>query len=130
MIVLDTHIWMWWVADLKRLTQRQQQLIRAHEPQGLGVSIISCWEIAKKHELGKLQLGRPVASWLNVALQFPGIQLLPLTPEIVVDSTQLPGPFHRDPAYQIIVATSRIHQCPLLTADGKLMQYAHVMILT
>lgn len=60
------------------------------------------------------------------ALSYPGVRLLELTPEIAVESTQLPDKFHRDPADQIIVATARLHNCSLLTSDGKLLDYPHV----
>lgn len=61
-----------------------------------------------------------------VALAYPGIRLLPLTPAIVVEFTRLPQPFHKDPADQMIVATARIHRCPLATADDKILDYVHV----
>ncbi len=129
MIILDTHIWYWWVGDSPRLQMRQRELIEAHQADGLGVSIFSCWEIAKKNQLGKLELDRPVHEWLDCALAYPGIRLLPLTPDIVVESTSLPGQFHRDPADELIVATARVHACPLLTADAKILSYPHVTLL-
>jgi PIN domain nuclease of toxin-antitoxin system len=50
---------------------------------------------------------------------------------IVLDtSTQLPGTFHRDPADQIIVATARYYDCPVLTADARILDYPHVKTLT
>ena len=97
---------------------------------GLGVSIISCWEVAKLVENGKLQLSLPIADWLDQALAYPGIQLLPLTLPIIVDATQLPGTFHRDPADQLIVATTRIHNLALLTVDAKILSYPHVQTVT
>lgn len=66
-------------------------------------------------EKGRLALPTPFADWLDQALSYPGMQLLPLTPQIAVDSTQLPPPFHKDPADQLIVATARIFQSPLIT---------------
>jgi PIN domain nuclease of toxin-antitoxin system len=57
---------------------------------------------------------------MDTALTYPGIQLVELTPKIAIESTQLPGEFHRDPADQIIVATARIHDCPLLTANDRI----------
>lgn len=61
-----------------------------------------------------------------LALAYPGIRLLGLTPEIALESTRLPGSFHRDPADQIIVATARIYDCALVTSDNKILDYAHV----
>ncbi len=72
------------------------------------------------------ELPQDVSQWLGVALTYPGIRLLQLTPAIVVDSTRLPQPFHKDPADQMIVATARLHRCPLATADDKILEYIHV----
>ncbi len=126
MIVLDTHVWVWWVHGDKRLSQTQAQEIKANETDVIGISAISCWEIAKLVERGRLKLPRSSRKWFKQALSYPGVRLLELTPEIAIESTQLPGEFHRDPADQIIVATARIHGCPLLTFDDKILKYPHV----
>ncbi len=136
MIVLDTHIWVWWVQGDARLTQQHQQWLQQYQSpfdsaqgtQGLGVSIFSCWEVAKLVEKGRLTLPVSIDDWLVGALAYPGVQLLDLTLPIVVESTKLVG-FHNDPADQIIVATARIHSCPLLTADRKILVYPDVQIL-
>ncbi len=126
MILLDTHIWVWWVHGDTQLTQEYQDYIQAQELQGLGVSAISCWEVAKLVERGRLILPFSVDKWLDQALGYPGICLVELTPRICVESTQLPGDFHRDPADQIIVATARLFDCPLVTMDSKIRSYPHV----
>jgi len=126
MIILDTHIWIWWVDNNSHLTPQQLQLIEENQATGLGVSIISCWEIAKLVELERLKLAHPVKTWLEQAIAYPGIQVLNLTPEIIITSTQLPGTFHRDPADQLIVATAIVFDCPLLTVDAKILNYPHV----
>ncbi|MBD3305241.1 PIN domain-containing protein [candidate division KSB3 bacterium] len=125
MIVLDTHIWVWWVDGNMRLPDLYAY-IQTHESSGLGVSVMSCWEVAKLVEYQRLRLDRPVEDWIHGALQYPGIRLLELTPRIIVESTQLPGAFHRDPADQLIVATARIFDCPLVTLDDKIRAYPHV----
>ena len=126
MIVLDTHVWVWWVNQSSQLTSEIQRTIHSNQMTGLGVSLISCWEVAKLVELGRLQLTLPTLDWLNQALAYQGVQLLDLTTPIVVESTQLPGTFHRDPADQLIVATARIYSVPLLTVDSKILSYPHV----
>src|SRR4030095_239372 len=50
-IVLDTHIWVWWVHGDEKLRARQLEILQQNEKTGLGVSVISCWEIAKLLEL-------------------------------------------------------------------------------
>ncbi len=128
MIVLDTHIWVWWIDNNQRLTIKHRQWIQKYQPQGLGVSIVSCWEVAKLVEKNRLTFSCSLSEWLEEALAYPGVQLLDLTLPIVVDSTQLSG-FHNDPFDQMIVATSRISQCPLLTADTKIISYSGVTTL-
>ncbi len=129
MIILDTHIWIKWVLDENQLPSAFCDKIRAHETDGLGVSVISCWEVAKLIELKRLSFEIDVHDWINHALSYPGIQLIEFSPRIAVESTQLPGEFHRDPADQIIVATARVHDCPLLTMDKKILDYKHVKFI-
>lgn len=126
MILLDTHIWVWWVSDNEQLSDEHREIIELYLDTGLGVSIISCWEVAKLVEYKRLKLVQPVGQWLREALAYPGVQLLDLTPTIVVESTQLPGDFHNDPADQLIVATARIYDIPLLTVDSKIVAYPRV----
>lgn len=128
MIVLDTHIWIWWVHGDSQLTQEYHEYIQERELRGLGVSAISCWELAKLVERSWLVLPCSVDDWLDQALAYPGMCLLELTPQICVESTQLPGNFHRDPADQIIVATARVYNCPLVTMDEKIRSYPHIQI--
>lgn len=130
MIVLDTHIWVWWVHGDRQLTAEHQTHIEGNAETGLGVSVISCWEIAKLVEYGRLVLPCPTGEWLEQALAYPNVVLLELTPRIVVESTELPGEFHHDPADQIIVATARVHSCSVLTADERIQSYRHVRTLT
>jgi PIN domain nuclease of toxin-antitoxin system len=75
-----------------------------------------------------LKLDRAVALWIEDGLAEPGVELLPLSPRIVVESTQLPEPFHRDPADQLLVATARVLACPLITEDSKIASYPHVRL--
>ena len=127
MIVLDTHAWIWWVDGDERLTLAQRDVIAAEEGSLIGVSAISCWEVAKLVELGRLALSCSLEEWLDQALSYPGVQLIALTPEIAIESTRLPGDFHRDPADQIIVATARLYGCSLVTSDEKILKYPHVL---
>ena len=129
MIVLDSHVWVWWVLGDPRLSDEHLRLLQEAESEGLGVSIISCWEVAKLVELGRLEVPIEIEQWLAQALRYPGVQLLDLTVEIVVDATRLPGEFHRDPADQLLVATARCLEVPLASADRKILAYDHVQTL-
>jgi PIN domain nuclease of toxin-antitoxin system len=62
-------------------------------------------------------------TWVRNALATPGLILAPLTPEIAIASTRLPGDLHGDPADRLIVATARVHGATLMTKDSKLLAY-------
>lgn len=126
MIILDTHIWVWWVHNTPLLSPQQIDVIKNNETETIGISAISCWEVAKLVEYKRLELSMPLSEWFEAALIYPGIRLYPLTPEIAIESTRLPGDFHRDPSDQIIVATARINDCPVITSDNKILKYPHV----
>ena len=129
MILIDTHIWVWWVSQPARLSQAQREALQANENAVIGISAISCWEIAKLVQGGRLDLQRPVQEWFTLALAYPGVQLLSLTPQIALLSTQLQGGFHSDPADELIIATALTFNCPLLTKDQKIRNYAYVQTI-
>lgn len=129
MIVIDTHIWVWWVQGDAKLTKAQLDVIEKHEGDLIGISAISLWEVAKLVERERLQLPCAINIWLEQALSYPGVRVMELSPEIAVASTQLPGEFHRDPADQIIVATARACDCVLVTSDEKIINYPHVEVV-
>lgn len=76
MIVLDTHIWVWWVHGDAALSASTRALLDSSEQTGLGVSAISCWEVAKLVERRRLSLPCPVFNWIRQALAYPGVRLL------------------------------------------------------
>jgi PIN domain nuclease of toxin-antitoxin system len=125
-IVLDTHVWVMWVHGDSGLPRRYSDFIQQEEPNVLGISAISCWEVAKLVELGRLELPLDVGEWFEKALSYPGVRLLELTPRIALESTRLPGRFHRDPADQIIVATARVYDCPIVTLDARILAYPNI----
>ena len=62
MIVLDTHIWIWWVHGDDRLRPKQAEVIKANEADTIGISAISFWEVAKLVEYDRLTLPYPIVS--------------------------------------------------------------------
>jgi len=125
-ILLDTNAWLSWVSEPRRLSVRAARAIADEEPRhGMVVSTISAWEIAVKVALGKLRLDRDVRSWIALASGYPGISLLPLEAVDAVESTLLPGHFHRDPADRMIIAISRRLDAPIVTSDRAIRRYRH-----
>jgi PIN domain nuclease of toxin-antitoxin system len=125
-ILLGTHVWIWHVAQRDRLSLRHRKTLDQGPDRHFVVSIISCWEIAKLAERERLKLDRPVLQWMEESLAALGTSPVPLSPSIVVESTCLPSPFHRDPADQLLVATARVLGCEIMSEDSKIVDYPHV----
>ena len=95
----------------------------AQAEHNLFASAISVLEIALLESRERVQLSLNIDTWLKESFADDGIQLLPLSPEIAVASTRLPGTIHGDPADRILIATARIHNLTLLTRDKQLLAY-------
>jgi PIN domain nuclease of toxin-antitoxin system len=126
-IVLDTNAWIWWTAEPARLSAKARRAIAAEEDRyGLVVSAISVWEVGVKASLGKLTLDRDVRAWIALASSYPGIVVHPLDPLDALESTLLPGTFHKDPADRMIIALARRLDVALVTSDRAIRAYRHV----
>ena len=128
MLVLDTHVLVWWVnADTSKLSPVALDAIE-REMQGgeIIVSSISAWEIGMLAEKGRMTLTMDVSQWLTLVAQIQAVRFYPVDNEIALESVQLPGDFHKDPADRMIVATARKLGATLITADEKILAYQHV----
>ena len=125
-VLLDTHYWVWQQFGVRQASSPSTwKLIDAAASAGrLLLSVISVWEVGLLDSKGRLELFTPCEQWVHEALATPGLTLVPLTPEIAVHSTRLPGNFHSDPADRIIAATVRIMGARLATCDRKMIAYA------
>jgi len=124
--LLDTHTWLW-VQQRATAEVSTGFFSEAEEWQRLGrayISTISVLEIARLVADGDLELGMSVERFLEEGTRDSGLQLLPLTVQILIESTRLPGEIHRDPADRILVATAREHGMSLVTRDKPLLKYA------
>jgi len=114
------------VDDPRRIPDHIMPIVSNAENYPFCLSSISVWEVAKKASLGKLQMSVPIRDWIMKATRLPFIDLVPLSIDVSLESTMLPGNFHRDPADQIIVATARNLNLILLTTDQKIIEYEYV----
>ncbi len=128
MIVLDTHILLWWLNDSPELAKDHRSAIEdaLSGDQEVLVSSITAWEIALLVQKGRVVLSMDLASWLDEVQAIEGVRFVPVDNGIALQSTQLPGDFHKDPADRIIVATARRFAARLVTADQKILDYPHV----
>jgi len=127
-IVLDTHALIWWVNDDANLTVAARQAIEgALQSDGqVLVSAITAWEIAMLVERGRLSLAMSIDDWLLTVSSIEGLEIVPVSYAVAVQSTRLPGEFHKDPADRMIVALARERNATLVTADEKIHRYPHV----
>jgi PIN domain nuclease of toxin-antitoxin system len=124
-LLIDTHVLVWMMFGDRKLGARAGDEIRqACSEERTVVSAITPWEIALLVSKKRIELYRDVQDWMNTALSLPGIRLVPLDPEIAVESTRLPWEMHSDPADRILVATSRKIGATLVTADQTLLAMA------
>jgi PIN domain nuclease of toxin-antitoxin system len=128
-IILDTHIWIWWSQEDSQLSAYQRDAIEDARIDGVGVCTISLIEIARLVQKGRIILPKLIHEWFDIALAQQGVILISITPEIAIDAANLPGSFHKDPADRIIVATARAYDCPLVTADKEILAYPEVKLL-
>ena len=126
MYLLDTNVWLWMVEEPSHIPAKMQDIVNNANNYPFYLSAISVWEVAKKVSLGKLGLSVPIQDWMDKATNDTYIHILPLSIQVSVESTQLPGEFHKDPADQIIVATARHHNLIILTADRLIQSYPYV----
>ena len=123
--LLDTHALVGLLDGNERLGEKSRALIQqAARADSLYVSAITPWEIAMLVSKGRLTLAQEVGEWLRIAISLPGVRMAPLSVEVSVASTRLPGAFHSDPADRIIVATARQLGATLVTEDKLILDYS------
>nr|WP_299244997.1 type II toxin-antitoxin system VapC family toxin [uncultured Halomonas sp.] len=130
MIVLDTHVLVWWVSGGDSQLSSSARTILHDEMDNedgmIIVSSISAWEIAMLVDKGRLTLSMDVDDWLKEVSYIDELRFISIDNDIAVQSTRLPGEFHKDPADRMIVALARHLNAPLITADEKIRAYKHV----
>ena len=124
--LLDTHAWVWWNMKPENLSRKARAAIEnTNRYSELLLSAISPWEFCKLLEKGRIGISCDPEEWMSEALRMPKLRLVPLTPTIAHRSTILPGPFHGDPADQIIVATARDENATIISKDRLIRDYPH-----
>ncbi|HXE43648.1 MAG TPA: type II toxin-antitoxin system VapC family toxin [Conexibacter sp.] len=122
MIVLDTHAWLWWLADPARLSPAARAAI--DEADAIGVSAISAWEVAMLVQKGRISLDRDVAVWVRQALGHARVRQHPLTADLAVAAGQLGARgFAGDPADRFIYATAEASRARLVTRDERIRDF-------
>jgi PIN domain nuclease of toxin-antitoxin system len=124
-IVLDTHIWFWWI-NLEHHRMPPTMLAEIESAPRVGVSPVSCFELALAHRRGRLELPLSVREWFALALAGSDVELLPLTPAIAARAVGL-SDIHRDPFDRIIIATALEMDTRLASVEGRFVNYTDLV---
>lgn len=117
--LLDTHIFIWWMGDDKRLSQKTATLLRDPHNQ-IFLSTGSIWEMIIKKGKGKLNI--PIALDLESGIRTSGFNLLSIEILHVLELEKLPQ-HHKDPFDRILIAQAKIERLILITDDVKIAKY-------
>jgi PIN domain nuclease of toxin-antitoxin system len=124
-LLLDTHIWLWSLAEPQRLSRRVHQELGDAKNE-LWLSPVSTWEALLLHAKGRIEFPGSVREWVAKATSH--LREAPLTHEIVVAAEGSPL-LHRDPADRFLAATAEILNLTLVTADQRLLGLGNISTL-
>ena len=113
--LLDTHAFLWWIADSRRLPGAARRAIE-DDANTIFVSAVSAWEIATKHRIGKLTQAGPVALDIGGSIAGQGFEELAITVDDAERAGRLPDP-HRDPFDRVLIAQALTRNLAVVSVD-------------
>ena len=119
--LLDTHIWLWMLADTHRLPTRIRSIIENPEAE-LFLSAASLWEISIKQRLSKLELADASDEFFHDRMIRTAVSPLEISMRHALAAGRLPD-IHRDPFDRMLVAQAQTHDLTILTVDEKIAHY-------
>lgn len=129
MILLDTHIWLWWLMGGGQLRPDKRARLDKLAMNGeICISWVSIWETEMLERKNRVHLGMPFESWLDTALHPDYCKILPVDREVVCAQRKLPDYFHSDPADRLITATALLAGIPLATLDSRIIDAGCVKV--
>jgi PIN domain nuclease of toxin-antitoxin system len=126
-LLLDTHIWLWGLLDPAKLTRRVSRALEDPNNE-LWLSPISVWELMTLVDKGRIVLNSDVGEWITEAYNKVPLEEAPITNDIALEIGAFRLP-HRDPADRFLVATARVLDLTLVTADERLIRSKRCALL-
>ncbi len=127
-LLLDTHVWIWTQEKPDAIGAKARSLLETTSD-GLCVSFISSLEIARLVAGGMLELKGSFDRWVRMAIDSLEARSIDVDHRVAIEAYKLPGRFHKDPADRMLVATARVHELTLVTADERILAYKSVRTL-
>jgi PIN domain nuclease of toxin-antitoxin system len=118
-IVLDTHVWLWWTAAPQKLSRAATRAIERADR--IGVSTMSVFELVELVERRRIKLDSPAGAWVRDALAHERVEPVPVTPDIAVEAARLR--FVGDPVDRIVYASARVQEAQLVTRDQRMREF-------
>jgi PIN domain nuclease of toxin-antitoxin system len=126
-LLLDTHIWIWSVSDVSKLSRRVTSALKENSTE-LWLSPMSLWELKLLTEKGRITLDSEFEQWVEKALASAPLREAPLTNAVVLAMPKIRLP-HRDPVDAFLAATALVFELTLVTSDEKLLAAKHIPTL-
>ncbi len=120
-ILLDTHVFLWYITDDPRLSTVAAEVIQ-DEGNDVFLSVVSVWEALAKHQLGKLPLPTPADEYLRSRREQHNIASLPFDEPSLSHLLRLPL-HHRDPFDRMLICQALQHELQVLTVDALFEKY-------
>jgi PIN domain nuclease of toxin-antitoxin system len=120
-LLLDTHAFLWWVEDASDLSGRARRAI-ADPRHECWLSLASCWEMAIKMSLGRLELGSSIERFIAEHLSANGFRALEIDLDDIAQVASLPF-HHRDPFDRLLVAQALGRDLRIVSADRIFSKY-------
>lgn len=123
-LLLDTCFMLWLSNSEPVARGAVEKLIEVRRSGGLiAVSAMSAWEIGMLVSKGRLPYLRSPLEWFEQFASRGSVSVEPVSPEVLIDSSFLPGHVHNDPADRIIIATARARDLAVVTRDRAILNY-------
>lgn len=122
MVLLDTHIWLWWLLGDGNLGDDERKALDELASSGrIAISWVSIWETEMLERKNRIELRPDIETWMKAATKSEVCSILPVDTELVLSQRKLPESFHWDPADRLITCSSVLSEYPLATKNQKII---------
>lgn len=127
-LLLDTHVWIWSQRSPEKLGPLTVDALTSESNRNK-IASISALEVARLDAAGRMRFSMGLSRWVQHSFEELAAESVPMTNEIAIEAYQLAEPIGKDPADRILVATARVLDCALVTADDRILRYRGVKSL-